>query len=181
MEALTREEALKIYESGPEAVVKVLCGFSQAIVELQRENHELKIRVSELEQQLAKNSRNSSKPPSSDGFLKPNPQSLRKPSDRNPGGQPGHEGTTLKMVKEPNHVQWHRVPSRCECGRILEKAPLIDYERRQVFDLPKVELEVTEHRAEIKRCPVCAKEHKGFFPQDVKARVQYGQHFKALV
>ena len=181
MKALTREEALKIYESGPEAVVRVLCEFSQAIVELQRENRELKIRVSELEQKLAKNSRNSSKPPSSDGFLKPNPQSLRKPSGRNPGGQPGHEGTTLKMVKEPNHVQWHRVQSRCECGCLLEEAPVIDYERRQVFDLPRVELEVTEHRAEIKRCPVCAKEHKGFFPEDVKARVQYGQRFKALV
>ena len=181
MKPLTPEEALKIYKSGLEAVVKVLCEFSQAIVELQGENQGLRIRVSELEQNLAKNSRNSSKPPSSDGFLRPAPRSLREPSERKPGGQPGHEGTTLKMVEEPDQVQWHRVESRCECGCPLDKEPLIDYERRQVFELPPVEIMVTEHRAEMKRCPACAKEHKGIFPEDVKGCVQYGQHFKALV
>src|SRR3989338_3054773 len=181
MEALTREEALRIYESGPEAVVRVLCEFSQAIVELQRENRELKIRVRELEQKLAKNSRNSSKPPSSDGFMKPNPKSLRQPSGLRPGGQPGHEGKTLQIVADPDHVQWHRVPKRCECGCCLEDEPVSGYERRQVFDLPEIKIVVTEHRIEIKSCPACAKEHKGFFPQDVKACVQYGQLLKALV
>lgn len=174
MKALTPEEALAIYQAGPEAVVKALCELSAAVERLER-------RVSELEQQLAKNSRNSSKPPSSDGYMKPHPRSLRETSGRKPGGQPGHEGATLKMVKDPNHVQWHRVQSRCECGCPLEDEPLIGDERRQVFDLPKVEIAVTEHRAEIKRCPACAKEHKGLFPKDVNASVQYGQHFKALV
>lgn len=174
MKALTPQEALAIYESGREAVVRALCELSAAVERLER-------RVSELEQQLAKNSRNSSKPPSSDGFLKPAPKSLREPSDRKSGGQPGHEGTTLKMVDEPDEVQWHRVPGRCECGRCLEDEPVSGYERRQVFDLPEIKITVTEHRIEIKRCPVCAKEHKGFFPEDVKACVQYGQHLKALV
>ena len=174
MKALTREEALAIYKSGPEAVVKALCELSAAVERLEE-------RVSELEQKLAKNSHNSSKPPSSDGFLKPNPQSLRKPSNRKSGGQPGHEGTTLKMVEEPDQVQLHRVQSRCECGCCLEKEPIIGYERRQVFDIPEIKINVTEHRAEIKRCPSCAKEHKGLFPQDVKFWVQYGHHFKALV
>lgn len=174
MKALTPEEALAIYQAGPEAVVKALCELSAAVERLER-------RVSELEQQLAKNSRNSSKPPSSDGYMKPHPQSLRKPSGRKPGGQPGHEGTTLKMVKDPKHVQWHKVKGRCDCGCPLEDEPLIGDERRQVFDLPKVEIAVTEHRAEIKRCPACAKEHKGLFPEDVKARVQYGPRFKAMV
>lgn len=174
MKALTPEEALAIYQAGPEAVVKALCELSAAVERLER-------RVSELEQQLAKNSRNSSKPPSSDGYMKPHPQSLRKPSGRKPGGQPGHEGTTLKMVKDPKHVQWHKVKGRCECGCPLEDEPLIGDERRQVFDLPEVEIAVTEHRVQIKRCPACAKEHKGLFPEDVKARVQYGPHFKAMV
>jgi transposase len=180
MKALTREEALAIYHAGPEAVVKALCEFSRVIAELQRENQALKVRVSELEQKLAKNSRNSSKPPSSDGYLKPAPPSLRKSSDRNPGGQPGHEGATLKMAAEPNHVQWHPAQNQCECGCPLKDEPVIDYERRQVFDLPEVELTVTEHRAEIKRCPICAKEHKGSFPENVRARAQYGDRFKAM-
>ena len=181
MKALTYEEAKQIYESGAEAVIKVLCEFSQAIVALQRENQKLKVRIKELEERLAKNSRNSSKPPSSDGYLKPAPQSLRQPSDRQPGGQPGHEGTTLQMVNKADHVQWHRVPRRCECGYLLEDEPLMDYERRQVFDLPEIKIAVTEHRTEIKWCPACAKEHKGCFPEDVTSGVQYGPHFKALV
>lgn len=181
MRALTREEALAIYNSGPEAVIKIICEMSQAMVDLQRENRELRIRISELEQKLAKNSRNSSKPPSTDGLLKPKPQSLRKPSGRKPGGQLGHEGSTLNMVPEPDKVQWHRAPAQCECGCPLEEEPVIDYERRQVFDLPEMDLQVTEHRIELKRCPCCAKEHKGFFPATVKACVQYGQRFKALV
>ena len=181
MKALTPEEALKIYESGPGAVVKILCELSRAVVELQRENEALKIRVSELEQKLAKNSRNSNKPPSSDGFIKPQPKSLRVSSGRPPGGQPGHEGTTLQMVKEPDQVQWHPAQNRCECGCLLEDESVIGYERRQVFDLPEIQITVTEHRIEIKRCPSCAKEHKGCFPEDVKARVQYGQNLKALV
>lgn len=174
MKALTRQEALAIYQAGPEAVVTALCELSAAVERLEQ-------RVSELEQQLAKNSRNSSKPPSSDGFIKPHPQSMRKPSGRKSGGQPGHEGATLRMIEEPHQVQWHLVQQHCECGCPLEDEPATGHERRQVFDLPKVELTVTEHRVEIKRCPVCAKEHKGSFPENVNASVQYGQHFKALV
>jgi transposase len=101
----------------------------------------LERRVSELEQQLAKNSRNSSQPLSSDGFKKPHPQSLRKPSGRKLGGQPGHEGAPLTMVAEADQIQWHTVKGRCECGCPLEKEPLIGDERRQVFDLPKEDLE----------------------------------------
>ena len=181
MKVITREEALAIYYAGPEAVVKVICELSAQVVRLTEKVSMLEERIRILEEEKAKNSRNSSKPPSSDGFMKPHPQSLRKPSDRKPGGQPGHEGMTLKMVKEPNEVQWHRVPSRCECGCPLEDEPLSSHDRRQVFDLPKTALTVTEHRVEIKRCPCCAKEHKGFFPKNVKASVQYGDHFKAMV
>lgn len=174
MKALTRQEALAIYQAGPEAVVQALCELSAAVERLER-------RVSELEQQLAKNSRNSSNPPSSDGYMKPHPQSMRKPSGRKSGGQPGHEGTTLRMAAEPDRVQWHQAQKDCECGCPLEDEPVIGHERRQVFDLPEVKLIVTEHRTQIKRCPLCNKEHKGSFPENVNASVQYGPHFKALV
>ena len=181
MKALTREEALAIYYVGPEAVVKVICELSAQVVMLTEKVKMLEERVRTLEEEKAKNSRNSSKPPSSDGYMKPHPQSMRKPSGRKSGGQPGHEGTTLRMAEEPDQVQWHPAQKHCECGCSLKDEPVTGHERRQVFDLPAIKLTVTEHRTEIKRCPLCNKEHRGFFPENVKASVQYGERFKALV
>ena len=73
----------------------------------------LKAQVAELERRLAQNSRNSSRPPSSDGLAKPPaPKSLRRPSGRKRGGQPGHEGGHLAQVAVPDEVVDHR-PSVC--------------------------------------------------------------------
>ena len=90
-----REEALPIYRAGPKAIVKALC-------EAYARPEHLRERVEALEEQLAKNSRNSSKPPSSDGLKKPKPRSSekrpkkRKGEKRKPGGQKGHKGYRLK-------------------------------------------------------------------------------------
>ena len=161
MRAITPAEALEVCHVGQNAVVKVICDLSRHVATLEGRVKIPESRIKELEDRLTKNSRNISKPPISDGYLKP--------SERKPGGQPGHEGTTLKMAESPDLVQWHRVQSRCECGCPLKKEPVLDYERRQVFDLSEIKISVTEHRAEIKRCPGCGKEHKGFFPEDVKS------------
>lgn len=69
--------------------------------------------IQELKEQLNKNSKNSSKPPSSDGFKKPAPKSLRKPSDKKIGGQEGHQGTYLSVISDPNEIVKH-MPSACE-------------------------------------------------------------------
>jgi transposase len=64
---------------------------------------QLEAEVAELRRQLGQNSRNSSKPPSSDSpFAKPAAKSLRGRSGRKPGGQPGHRGSTLALVDDPN-------------------------------------------------------------------------------
>lgn len=168
---LTREQAQAIYRAGEEVVVRVL-------LEMDGRIRDLEERVRVLEDQLAKNSRNSSKPPSTDGFNKPSPKSLRKKGQRKSGGQPGHTGHTLKMVGKPDQTKVHRV-EQCECcGRSLAKQKPDSVEKRQVHDLPPRRLIVTEHQGEIKRC-CCGHLNKAPFPEGVNAPVQYGNDIKA--
>lgn len=171
---MTPEEALEIYKAGPEAVVKTLVMFQAEIISLREQ-------VNMLKEQIAKNSRNSSKPPSSDGFNKPAPRSLRKRSKRKPGGQFGHSGQTLKKVEKPDHTIVHPVEQCRNCGHSIADQPPSGCEKRQVFDLPPPpKIEVTEHQAEIKECPRCGHINKAVFPEYVKAPVQYGPRIKAL-
>jgi transposase len=146
---------------------------------LQEENEKLSEENRKLKEQLAKNSSNSSKPPSSDGFNKPVPKNLRGKTNKKPGGQPGRNGVNLKPVENPDHIILHRVET-CHCGRDLKNEPVIKVEKRQVHDIPPVKLEVTEHRAEVKICPDCGRKHKGAFPDDVKIQAQYGERIKAV-
>ncbi len=93
-------------------------------------------RIAELEQQVAATSRNSSKPPSSDGLAKPAPKSLRGKSGRKPGGQSGHRGQTLEQVADPDEVLRHE-PSRCGgCGAGLARALEVGLARRLSLDPP---------------------------------------------
>jgi len=154
----------------------------ELVLRLEAEVRQLRRRVKELKARLALNSRNSSKPPSSDGLAKPAPKSLRQKTGRRPGGQPGHTGRTLQPVARPDHAQVHAL-ERCPCGRCggcsLRDQPLLGYEPRQVFELPRQPLEVTEHQAEIKCCPVSGCVVTAAFPEGVNAPAQYGPRFKA--
>ena len=136
----------------------------------------LTAKVAELEGRLALNSRNSSKPPSSEGYGKPKPKSLRRPGKNPPGGQKGHEGHTLKKAESPDHIVLHAPRASCECGLLLPEATVV--EARQVFDLPSMHYEVTEHRVLEAGC-ACGKRHRGEFPEGVNAPVQYGLGLKA--
>ena len=179
MKIITREEALAIYHAGPEAVVKVICELSAHVVKLSEEISILKERVSTLEEQKSKNSHNSSKPPSTDGFQKKT-RSMRPNGKRKTGGQNGHQGYTLKMVDKPDHVERHHVTECEKCKSSLNEQEANDVERRQVFDIPPSKLEVTEHQVEIKQCSNCNHINKAAFPEDVNAPVQYGARIKAM-
>lgn len=138
-------------------------------------------RIEQLESQLAKNSQNSSKPPSSDGYNKPKPKSQRKKGSRPSGGQPGHKGTTLKAVEHPDDTEILVLEYCPGCGYFLDDQKSKGYERRQVFDIPQPKLHVKEYCAEIKDCPHCKKTVKTPFPADVTQAVQYGEYLKASV
>lgn len=139
----------------------------------------LRARLKELEGQLKKDSRTSSKAPSSDGPAK-RTRSQRQASGRKPGGQPGHGYHGLAPVDKPDYVQVHE-PSHCEaCGEDLSGQAGLDYDARQVFDLPVLRFEVTEHRSVCKDCPLCGDLSWGAYPPAVSNAVQYGERVQAL-
>jgi len=139
-------------------------------------------RIAELEARLASNSGNSSKPPSSDGLAKPAPKtrSLRAKTDREPGGQPGHDGATLRQVDRPDQEVRHE-PGSCDgCGRSLAGRPVTAIERRQCFDLPPVKIEVSEHQLIEREC-TCGHRTRASAPAGIDAPVQYGPRIAAVV
>jgi len=178
---LTRDQIIAIYHAGPEAVTELVIHLCQTIEQQQLEITALKARLTELENHLATHSRNSSKPPSSDGFAKQT-RSLRQPSGKPSGGQPGHPGTTLKQVAVPDRIIRHE-PERCvSCGRGLREVPgRLAEERRQVFELPVLKLAVTEHRVVLKECPGCGQHNSGAFPEEVPSGASYGAGVKGFV
>ena len=154
----------------------------QTVSSLNTTIEQLNATIKELEEKKNKNSRNSSKPPSSDGYKKPpTPKDLREKSDKKSGGQKGHEGTNLAQAKTDHVIPC--MPSKCahcphrdEC---LAKAQVV--ERRQVFDAV-VKVEVTEYdKMRVTNCMLHGWTREGSFPKDIKAAVQYGGNLQSLV
>ena len=140
---------------------------AELIERLQAEIAEVRAENAELKRQLGQNSRNSSRPPSSDSpFAKAAPKSLRRKSGKKPGGQPGHPGATLALVDNPTERKRHE-PGPCTgCGADLSDAPEAGMERRQVFDLPPMTVRVTEHQLIARRCS-CGTTTCGAAPEGV--------------
>jgi transposase len=173
---------IKTYNAGIDAVISLVKGINTSFTEqLNNLNDEIKTlngRISELEARLNKNSDNSSKPPSSDGYKKP--QNLRQKTGKSTGGQYGHEGKTLEKVENPDEVIEYKTPEDCDCGYNLNDVESVR-KTRQVFDIPKPKPRVTEHVTYEKVCPRCGKVHKTEFPPEVTQPTQYGGNTKALM
>lgn len=130
-------------------------------------------RIEEMSARLATSSRNSSKPPSSDGLAKPAPRSLRARSGNGPGRPTGQAGLTLQPVANPDHRRTHEPRDCAGCGADLAGAPVVGAEQRQVFDLAVIGLEVTQHELVARRCS-CGTVTKARPTVGVNAPVQYG-------
>ena len=174
-----REQILHFVLTDPQAATDLILDLYMTVQKQAEKIAELESRIEDLEAQLNQNSRNSSRPPSSD-LYKPKPQSLRKKSGKKPGGQKNHEGKTLVMSEDPDEIISHTV-SICECGHSLHTIIPKQVLRRQVFEIPIAEINVIEHQAEVKICPVCGRKNTGVFPQDVNNTTQYGPNFKSEV
>jgi len=174
----TREQLIALAKSDPEAIADLVLMLWDRVAALEA-------RVRELE----RNSRNSSRAPSSDrsNFKPPpKPKSLRGKSGRKPGGQDGHVGETLLQSDCPDRIIEHRFgpDARCpDCGTLLgaDSSELHEEncEQRQVFELPAIRIEVVEHRAERRVCPDCATRVAAAFPAGVTSPVQYGESIQA--
>jgi transposase len=145
---------------------------------------ELLAKITSLEQELSfyrtkKNSQNSSIPPSQDPYRVKRTESLREKSGRNPGGQPGHEGSCIEMSMEPTEIQIHE-PSYCNCcGKDLSAFPSEFIGKHQVIDIPPVKPVVIEHQLYGKRCS-CGHLTKSHYPVEAHSTVCYGSNIQAL-
>ena len=158
---------------------------SDQVAELTATVKELNQTIKELKEQLNKNSKNSSKPPSSDGLKKPavnKNKSLRESSRKKQGAQEGHDGVHLSVISEPDHIEDHMhsdctgCPHRAKC---LSKACI--KETRHEVDAV-VTVDVTAHNLiEVRECLLHGGVKTGSFPENIKATVQYGKNLQAMV
>jgi transposase len=173
------------YQEGEEAVVALFSQVMEQVEALATQLSQQAELIQALEVRLGKNSQNSSKPPSTDGYAKPpvegkRTNSLRKAGQKPKGGQPGHSGNTLKQTAHPDLIEEH-APEVCgQCGEPLAEVAVAGYEERQVYDIPALRIEITAHRALQKVCPVCGSLNRGNFPAGVSSPAQYGDGVKAL-
>jgi len=174
----TDKELEAIYNSGKDVVMEHL----RMLFVLVDKVEALEAEVVSLKEQLHKNSQNSSKPPSTDGYKKPvkKNRSLRKKSDKKSGGQPNHTGHTLNSVATPDTIITLPLPSACSCGCDLSSLPSIGLRKRQVFDIPLPKVEVTEYHSFGTCCPQCNKENYSSFPDTVTHKTQYGSRINSL-
>jgi transposase len=151
------------------------------VSQLLGDNFRLGRRNSELEALVAKDSHNCSRPPSTDPPWAKRTRSLRRPSGRSPGGQTGHQGSTLRLSSRPNRVVEHR-PRECRnCHASLAAEQAVRHLRQQVWEVVPAKLKVTEHRLALLRCTQCGKTTQAEFSEAVRSGVQYGPGVKARV
>ena len=159
---------------------RMIASLNETILQLNTIIESLNRQIQELQEKLNKNSRNSSKPPSSDGYAKPSPTSLRQKSGKKRGGQNGHNGTCLSTLCDPDEIEQH-MPGPCHgCPHYEQcKGTACIAESRSVIDAV-VKVTITEHQAMSVACPLCNQTLRGEFPANIRGPIQYGENLQAL-
>ena len=141
---------------------------------------ELLLRLLE-EKSIKKDSHNSHNPPSQDKGKPKRNQSRRKKSGKKSGGQPGHKGHTLQMLKKPTEVILLQSDYCSKCGEDLKALEQNLMSRRQVLELPLIELDCIEYQQMSCNCPQCFHLQKAEYPKNVTAPIQYGSGVIGLI
>jgi transposase len=166
--------------SWPSGARELILGQQEEIKQLRTQLTALASELASLRERIGRSSRNSSRPPSSDGpgFKQPERQ---KGSGRKRGGQPGHPGSgpELLPIERVDEVVEHHPDACRRCGMLLEgedPAPL----RHQTIEIPPLTPLVIEHRLYRLTCPCCSTSTCAPLPADVQAS-PYGPRLSALV
>jgi len=149
--------------------------------ELREENKLLKEENKKLKEQVNKDSSNSSKPPSTDNKFKEKASSKAKDKNKKRGGQKGRKGSNLKKSDKPDKIEILESTTCINCKNNLEEVEVKSVSSKQVFDIPKVEMEVTEFQQHSKVCPCCKTVNKPEFPVGLNSYVQYGENIKTFI
>ena len=159
-------------------LIRMLWPLRQQVQDLMAQMLVMQDRIKQLEGRLALNSKNSSKPPSSDGLRKPAPKSLRASGKKPNGGQQGHTGNTLRQSAHVDATIVHQADTHCSVCH-LELHEHIIAETRQVFELPELAMRIVAHQQMRSIC-TCGAMHLGVWPVGVNAPAQYGASVKAM-
>jgi len=173
-----RISILNIIRQGTGSTVGFIEGLLDQIREGERIIREQAEKIKALELILKKDSHNSSKSPSGDKFRKV--KNNRVKSEKKSGGQKGHKGKTLNLSENPDKIEIIEIEKCSCCKGDIRKEKIIGIERRQVYDIPKVKVKITEYQSEIKKCSNCGKINRGKFPEEVSNVVQYGNRIKSF-
>ena len=159
-------------------LIRMLWPLQQQVQDLMAQMAVMQDRIKQLEGRLVLNSKNSSKPPSSDGLAKPAPKSLRALGNKPNGGQKGHSGNTLRQSAHVDETILYRAHTRCAaCQKEMTEHTVV--ETRQVFELPALGMQVVAHQQVRSSC-TCGASHLGAWPAGVNAAAQYGASVKAM-
>jgi transposase/FtsZ-binding cell division protein ZapB len=150
-----------------------ISGLKKDIENLRQENAVLKSENRKLKAMINKDSGNSGKPPSSDGFRKI--CNSREKTGKKPGGQSGHPGYIPVLYENPTSIINHKV-QRCACGGsvIYPEA----YQAKQLVEL-EIKTAITEHRCFSGICADCKTAVKNDMP--LNNIITYGETLKAFV
>ena len=175
-----------------EELLSIITELTSVIVRLTAEQAESNKRIEYLTRQVEelsaalkakrtkKDSHNSSQPPSSDGYNKPNPKSLRKPSGKKAGGQPGHEGNGMAITREPDEEKRY-YPAGCKSCPLSGQCSYTCIGTHYTYDL-EVTTKLVAHKAYSCSCPLHnGEEMCGEFPREAASVKQYGPQLKAFV